>query len=417
MDVLEHRFFVAQDMIEDILASLPSYYDIVEELMIEVELNEDDEALEDLLLLLEIKKIINLDDEAEILESLVMIYQQIVCSRIVRPYQQHFITEDGCNRVSWENLDEKYPDGIFKSLFRFEKLHIPTVIISLELPEVISFDGYMTTDVEALLLLLRRLSSCVRYIDISMEFDLLPQFQSQVFNGIAMFIFSKIAATIRRLNHSWMIERGNLETWSASLEAKGCPLPNTFGFADGTHVPVCRPKRGQRSWYCGHHKTHCFKALCVTTPAGIMLGFGPFDGTTHDSASADIVGLDQLLEEFFCFPDGTRYVLFLDPAYRIGQSMVTPFRRRRNITEEELAWNRLMCRDRVAVEWGFGKLKNIFRMLNNKKNLKALMSPVAVYFFVAMHLYNIHTILYGSQIADYFGVDPISLETYLSDFK
>ena len=51
------------------------------------------------------------------------------------------------------------------------------------------------------------------------------------------------------------------------------------------------------------------------------------------------------------------------------------------MTQEERDWNRRMCRQRVSVEWSIGKVKNLWKMLTFKKNLKALMSPVATYFF------------------------------------
>ena len=51
------------------------------------------------------------------------------------------------------------------------------------------------------------------------------------------------------------------------------------GWADGTHIPVCRPGGGQQMrFYCGHHRVHCFKALGIMTPSGMLADFGPFDG-------------------------------------------------------------------------------------------------------------------------------------------
>ena len=90
---------------------------------------------------------------------------------------------------------------------------------------------------------------------------------------------------------------------------------------------------------------------------GLMLGFGPFDGSTHDSYAADVVGLDQLLIEHLTFADGAQFDLFLDLGYRLGHSMITPFRTRRNMTREEAEWNRRISRRRVVVEWSIGKLK------------------------------------------------------------
>ena len=56
----------------------------------------------------------------------------------------------------------------------FKEMFVCTFVI-FKIPESLSFEGYVTSGIEALLLLLRRLSSLVRYQDISMEFDLLPQ--------------------------------------------------------------------------------------------------------------------------------------------------------------------------------------------------------------------------------------------------
>merc|ERR1719154_316414 len=97
--------------------------------------------------------------------------------------------------------------------------------------------------------------------------------------------------------------------------------------------------------------------------------------------------------------DGREYKLFLDAGYPIGRAMITPYRRVRAQSQEELEWNRRMCRQRIAVEWGFAKLKNLFKMLTFKSNLKVRLSPVAMYFFVAIHLMNLHTCLYGSQVS------------------
>eukprot|EP00092_Neocalanus_flemingeri_P082526 GFUD01103359.1.p1 GENE.GFUD01103359.1~~GFUD01103359.1.p1 ORF type:complete len:413 (-),score=56.89 GFUD01103359.1:81-1319(-) len=412
---MDQESFVMQacDLMEDIIHANSTQQDLnaaIESLLDDSD--DSDEAMDDLLLLSEVRKLTQIDDEAFLLEKLSLLFQQVrVSTTILRPYHQHFVTPDGCNRVTWSNFESKYPVGIFQRLFRFKQEHVAVLIRALKIPESMSFEGYMTSGIEALLLMLRRLSSLCRYA------DLLPQFQSQVFNGLCVFLFKKIGPHIRRIDHEWFTDRSKLELWSAAMLEKGCPLQNTIGWGDGTHIPVCKPIQGQRPWYCGHHKTHCFKALVLTSVSGLMLGFGPFDGSTHDSLAADIVGLDDLLMEHLSFDDGTHFNLFLDAGYRVGHSMITPYRRRRDMTPDELEWNRRMCRDRVAVEWSIGKIKTLFKMLTYKKNLKALLSPVATYFFLAMHLTNLHTILYGCEVAQYFNVDVEPLESYLRGFR
>ena len=49
----------------------------------------------------------------------------------------------------------------------------------------------------------------------------------------------------------------------------------------------------------------------MTVVKGVMLCFGSFDGSTHDSLAADIVGLDDLI---------TEHILVLDMGYRLQTS-------------------------------------------------------------------------------------------------
>ena len=46
-------------------------------------------------------------------------------------YMNHYIFR-GENRVSWMNLNLKYPTGIFQSLFRFKQEDIPALLVALE---------------------------------------------------------------------------------------------------------------------------------------------------------------------------------------------------------------------------------------------------------------------------------------------
>ena len=69
---------------------------------------------------------------------------------------------------------------------------------------------------------------------------------------------------------------------------------------------------------------------------------------------------------------------------------------------------------RVSVEWGFGKITNLFQYLNHEENLRIFLQPVGLYYPVANILANCHTCLYMSQTTQYFGVAPPSLEDYLN---
>ena len=96
------------------------------------------------------------------------------------------------------------------------------------------------------------------------------------------------------------------------------------------------------------------------------------------------------------------------------QLLISPFGRGQ-LTQPQIEFNKSMSAVRIAVEWNFGKVTQLFAFLDFKKNLKILLQPVGKYYFVGVLLANCHTCLYGSQTSSYFNVHPPSLEMYLSN--
>ena len=72
-----------------------------------------------------------------------------------------------------------------------------------------------------------------------------------------------------------------------------------------------------------------------------------------------------------------------------------------------------MCKVRVAVEWVFGDVINYFKFVDYKKDLKIGMSAVGKIYIVCALLRNAMTCLYGSSTANYFDVQPPSINEYL----
>ena len=86
-----------------------------------------------------------------------------------------------------------------------------------------------------------------------------------------------------------------------------------------------------------------------------------------------------------------------------------------NLTRAQRLVNYKMSKVREAVEWGFGKIVQIFGFLDYKKNLKILKQEVADYYKVGAILTNCHTALYGSQVSEFFECDPPTLAQYLEE--
>lgn len=49
----------------------------------------------------------------------------------------------------------------------------------------------------------------------------------------------------------------------------GSPLPNCFGFVDGTVRPISRPDENQRLVYNGHKRVHALKFQSLVVPNGL----------------------------------------------------------------------------------------------------------------------------------------------------
>ena len=141
--------------------------------------------------------------------------------------------------------------------------------------------------------------------------------------------------------------------------------------------------------------------------------FEAIEGKRNDAFMLGVSGLAEKLERFQR-PNGEPYIIYGNPAYGLTRNILAPFRGVR-LTDDQQEFNSRMSKLRVLVEWGFGKICQLFAFLDFKKNLNILLQPIGKYYLVAAVLANCHTCLYGSQTSTFFGLDPPELEDYLSN--
>ena len=191
-------------------------------------------------------------------------------------------------------------------------------------------------------------------------------------------------------------------------------LPNVCGFIDGTARPICRPIKDQKNQYSGYYKEHCIKYQSIVFPNGLIGRLdGPFNGRRHDSAILHLSGLLEQLQTKFVSDDGTLLKLYGDPGYSNSKFITVGYKNHNTLTNKQKLFNKNMSSLRVSVEYGFGKILQLFAFNDYKKGNKLLLSPLKKQYIVSALFTNCHTCLRGSQVSDYFEINPPSLEEYL----
>ena len=157
------------------------------------------------------------------------------------------------------------------------------------------------------------------------------------------------------------------------------PMPNVWGFIDGTARAIARPKRGQRLWYSGHKRHHVQKFQGVTTPFGIIVHlFGPIEGSRHDAALLSRSGLLADLEEHLP-PRGENpddvFALFGDGAYPLRAHLQIPFGGA-NLTQQQLDFNTRMKECRICIKWAFAEIAAKFAYVDLKRHIVCFMGAL-----------------------------------------
>ncbi|XP_028418307.1 uncharacterized protein LOC114543582 [Dendronephthya gigantea] len=266
---------------------------------------------------------------------------------------------------------------------------------------------------EGLCVLMKRFAYPCRYGDMITLFGRPVPEICMITNHVLNYIYETHHHRITEWNNG-LLSPDLLEVYATSIHQKGAPLQNCFGFIDGTVRPICRPRQNQRLVYNGHKKVHSLKFQSVVVPNGMIANlYGPVEGKRHDAGMLAESGLLQTLEAQAFSTRGDPMCLYGDPAYPLRVHLQAPFRQG-NLTNQMQMSNTNMSATRVSVEWLFGDIINYFKFLDFKKNLKIGLSSVGKMYVVCSLLRNALTCMYGNQTAEYFGLEPPTLEEYFA---
>ena len=110
---------------------------------------------------------------------------------------------------------------------------------------------------------------------------------------------------------------------------------------------------------------------------------------------------------------GPLMCLYGDPAYPLRVHLQGPFWNPQ-LTPLMEAYNSSMSSVKVSVEWLFGDIREYFKFMDFKKNLKIVMSSIGKMYIVSALLQNALSCLYGNNTATFFDLEPPTLQDYFA---
>ena len=311
---------------------------------------------------------------------------------------------DEFDLASWSDEECRYE-------LRFAKSDLELLYNYLQIPEkIVCVQGSICNGMEALCILLKRLAYPCRYSDMATRFGKNPSTLCLISNTVLNHIYQNHHHRLESWDQPFLSPE-QLNTYATSIHNHGAPLPNCFGFVDGTVRRIARPKYLQRVLYNGHKRVHAIKFQSVVIPNGLTANLaGPYEGRRHDSTILQESGLLQNLRRV-AHHDGQPLCLYGDPAYPLNVHLQAPFPTR-GITHEMEAYNKAMSAVRVSVEWMFGNITKYFSFIDFKRHMKVNLSAVAKMYLVSALLENARTCLYGNIVSKTFDLQPPTLDQY-----
>ncbi|PFX24965.1 Protein PRY1 [Stylophora pistillata] len=274
----------------------------------------------------------------------------------------------------YQNYEHFDPEGLDESEclaeFRFRKRDIPVLVDAMGLPDSYTCEqGTVCDGIEGLCLLLRRLAYPCRCSDLIHRFGRPVPAICMITNHVLETVYGLHHHRLTAWNHTLM-SPPLLQRYADAIQRKGSPLPNCFGFIDGTVRPICRPQENQGIVYNGHKRVHGLKYQSVALPCGIIANmYGPVEGRKHDAGMLADSGLLRILEHNAFSPTSNPMALYGDPAYPLRVHLVVPYRAT-GITLQMEEFNKSMSNVRISVEWLFRDIVNYFKFVDFKKTKK-----------------------------------------------
>lgn len=196
----------------------------------------------------------------------------------------------------------------------------------------------------------------------------------------------------------------------ASKIAAKCPIPNLIGFLDGTRRQHCKPIENQKASFNWHKWYHCSGFQGIASPDGLLIQIThAVLGAHNDQYILNASAIAHIMQQ----PPFSGYFLYADAGYSMGPHLIVPYKG--TLSNSEQRFNTAMSTARVSVENAFGRVRSLWRFLNNDDDLMLNKSPLGSIYRTAVLFTNLRTCLdQTNQISAFFDLDPPTVREYLA---
>ena len=273
---------------------------------------------------------------------------------------------------------------------------------------------------DALCMLLFRMSWPRKYSHLRATFGGSAHRTARISNALAVYLHEKFKGKLESLDRERLTDEYLISLACAQYRKNGV-MQNIVGFIDATVRPCCRPVYFQQEVYNGKDCVHALKFQTVMMADGIISHVsGPWSGRRHDTHIFNNSMLPQALGDLPRMPleyGGELMAVYADPGYSFSARLFMPFPDGR-FDPLHAAFNKSMSENRISVEWGYGRTRNLWQSLNFATNQQIFKSPIAAWYICAVLFTNAVTCIEGGNIvSDYFNCPPPTLRALFSTLK
>jgi hypothetical protein len=281
---------------------------------------------------------------------------------------------------------------------------------------------------EVLTMLLHRLATPARLADVGLFYHCKAPQVSNICNKLAVELHNRWEEHLawapglsdrRQLRHLCRYAHKHLKV----------PYTHNVGYLDCTLTTVCRSTDPLMEYasFNGYRGVHCIKSQSLVLDNGLCAAFGLTMGRTHDEVLASDSGLFAKMRAHWGSGGGVVeqvagakgalgpcYHCYTDGGYSSSPWVHIPYTLAGGANRVQIGVSAIMAKKRVAVENHFGYGRQLFAGLDYKKKLKLLLNKNAEMLTCWTLFNNMYVCTYGGRLADRSGLQPPSVEEYLT---